>query len=124
MPGHIDLGHQHHTPWGVVHGGGMRSLLDLRLLRSGSSAGSLVPHRCCEQGQGAAGGSQRFGVAAGAAQDEGAMMPHEHGRRLTDLLPDARLVEIDDSGTLIPEDQPEQLATVLWDFVPASFPAG
>lgn len=52
------------------------------------------------------------------------MMPHEHGRRLTDLLPDARLVEIDDSGTLIPEDQPEQLATVLWDFVPASFPAG
>jgi hypothetical protein len=36
-----------------------------------------------------------------------------------DLFPDARLVLIDDSRTLIPEDQPEQFATALREFVPA-----
>ena len=38
------------------------------------------------------------------------MMPAEHGRRLAELLPQARLVEIADSYTLIPEDQPAVLA--------------
>lgn len=46
-----------------------------------------------------------------------AMMPREDGYRLADLLPQGRLVEIADSGTLIPEDQPEQLAHVLREFV-------
>lgn len=46
-----------------------------------------------------------------------AVMPREHGRRLAELLPLARLVEIADSGTLIPEDQPEQLARALREFV-------
>lgn len=45
------------------------------------------------------------------------MMPREHGKRLAELLPDARLVEIDDSATLIPEDQPEELARVLTEFL-------
>ncbi|WP_037356761.1 alpha/beta fold hydrolase [Amycolatopsis orientalis] len=45
------------------------------------------------------------------------MMPAEHGRRLADLFPDGRLVEIPDSGTLIPEDQPERLAKELTAFL-------
>jgi pimeloyl-ACP methyl ester carboxylesterase len=49
-----------------------------------------------------------------AKQDR--MMPPEHGRKLAALYPDARLIEIDDSYTLIPEDQPERLAEVIRDF--------
>jgi hypothetical protein len=44
-------------------------------------------------------------------------MPHEHGRRLADLFPNARLVEIADSYTLIPEDQPAELAAHLRAFL-------
>ena len=51
---------------------------------------------------------------------EDRIMPPEHGRRLTDLIPDARLVEIDDSYTLIPEDQPARLATAIREFVSAT----
>jgi pimeloyl-ACP methyl ester carboxylesterase len=43
-------------------------------------------------------------------------MPPEHGRRLADLLPDARLLEIPDSYTLIPLDQPAQLADAIREF--------
>jgi pimeloyl-ACP methyl ester carboxylesterase len=53
---------------------------------------------------------------------EDRMMPRRHGRRLADLFPDARLVEIDDSYTLLPEDQPEQLSRAIRDFVPARTP--
>jgi pimeloyl-ACP methyl ester carboxylesterase len=59
-------------------------------------------------------------LVAWATEDR--MMPRQHGRRLAELFPDARLVEIDDSYTLIPEDQPEQLTRVIQDFVPASTP--
>lgn len=45
-------------------------------------------------------------------------MPREHGRRLAELLPQGRLIEIADSGTLIPEDQPDQLTRALHEFVP------
>lgn len=45
------------------------------------------------------------------------MMPHDHGKRLAELLPNAELVEIVDSATLIPEDQPEELAQVLLGFL-------
>jgi pimeloyl-ACP methyl ester carboxylesterase len=41
---------------------------------------------------------------------EDQMMPPVHGRRLADLLPDGRLVEIPDSYTVIPLDQPQRLA--------------
>lgn len=44
------------------------------------------------------------------------VMPPEHGRRLTELLPNARLVEMDDSDTLIPLDQPERFAQVIREF--------
>ena len=41
---------------------------------------------------------------------EDRVMPPDHGRRLADLLPQGRLVEIADSYTLIPLDQPARLA--------------
>lgn len=45
------------------------------------------------------------------------MMPRAHGRRLAELLPQGRLLEIEDSRTLIAEDQPEQLASILREFI-------
>lgn len=50
-----------------------------------------------------------------AAEDR--VMPPEHGRRLAELLPDARLVEVADSYTLVPLDQPASLAGAVRDFV-------
>jgi pimeloyl-ACP methyl ester carboxylesterase len=41
----------------------------------------------------------------------------EHGRRLAALLPDARLVEISDSYTLVMRDQPEAFARAIREFV-------
>jgi pimeloyl-ACP methyl ester carboxylesterase len=51
---------------------------------------------------------------------EDRIMPPEHGRRLAEVLPNAKLVEIDDSYTLIPEDQPARLAAEIRDFVRGS----
>ena len=48
------------------------------------------------------------------------VMPPEHGRRLADLLPQGRLVEVDDSYTLIPLDQPARVAQVIREFTHAS----
>src|SRR5215208_563453 len=45
------------------------------------------------------------------------VMPPEHGRRLAELFPQGRLVEIPDSYTLIPEDQPGKLAHAIREFV-------
>ena len=44
------------------------------------------------------------------------VMPPEHGRRLAELLPQGRLVEVDDSYTLIPLDQPARLAQIIREF--------
>src|SRR6266581_6490428 len=55
-----------------------------------------------------------------ASQDR--VMPPEHGRRLAKLLPQGRLVEIDDSYTLIPLDQPVRLAQVIREFTGVSEP--
>ena len=44
------------------------------------------------------------------------VMPPDHGRRLADLLPQARLIELDDSYTLIPLDQPVRFAQVIRKF--------
>jgi len=54
-------------------------------------------------------GFDRPALVAWASEDR--LMPHEHGRRLAELLPQGRLVEIADSYTLIPEDQPQELAS-------------
>ncbi|MCU1687480.1 MAG: Haloalkane dehalogenase [Amycolatopsis sp.] len=59
-------------------------------------------------------------LVAWAKEDK--LMPIEHGSRLAKLFPDARLVEIEDSYTLIPEDQPDVLAALIRDFVPAHVP--
>jgi pimeloyl-ACP methyl ester carboxylesterase len=48
---------------------------------------------------------------------EDRIMPRDHGRRLADLLPQGELVEIADSYTVIPEDQPAELAKVIREFV-------
>jgi pimeloyl-ACP methyl ester carboxylesterase len=47
---------------------------------------------------------------------EDRVMPLEHGRRLAELLPSSTLVEIPDSYTLIPLDQPIQLAHAIRTF--------
>jgi pimeloyl-ACP methyl ester carboxylesterase len=44
------------------------------------------------------------------------VMPPEHGRRLAGLLPQGQLAEVADSYTLIPLDQPAQLAQLIRDF--------
>jgi pimeloyl-ACP methyl ester carboxylesterase len=41
----------------------------------------------------------------------------EHGRRLAELIPDSRLIEISDSYTLIMRDQPEAFAGAIREFV-------
>lgn len=51
------------------------------------------------------------------------MMPPEHGRRFAELLPNARLVEIADSATLVSEDQPAALAGHIRAFVASAVPA-
>lgn len=48
---------------------------------------------------------------------EDPLMPREHGPRLAELYPMGRLVEIADSSTLVPEDQPERLVEVLTHFL-------
>lgn len=45
------------------------------------------------------------------------LMPRDHGLRLAALLPQGRLVEIADSRTLIPEDQPTALVKALRKFI-------
>jgi pimeloyl-ACP methyl ester carboxylesterase len=44
----------------------------------------------------------------------------EHGRRLVELLPDARLVEIPDSYTLLMCDQPQAFSHAIRAFVAAT----
>lgn len=48
---------------------------------------------------------------------EDRVMPPDHGRRLTDLLPHSRLEEIAESYTLIPLDQPTKLASAIRRFI-------
>lgn len=49
--------------------------------------------------------------------------PFEHGRRLAELLPNSRLVSIDDSHTFVPEDQPEALAAAIRELMTDGSPA-
>jgi pimeloyl-ACP methyl ester carboxylesterase len=48
---------------------------------------------------------------------EGRMMPNEEGRRLAGAFQDARLVELSDCYTLIPEDRPSELAAAIEGFL-------
>jgi pimeloyl-ACP methyl ester carboxylesterase len=44
-------------------------------------------------------------------------MPRAHGRRLADMFPGGRVVEIAHSYTLVPEDQPAELAGAIRQFI-------
>jgi len=57
---------------------------------------------------------ERPALVVWAAEDK--VMPPQHGRRLAELLPRGRLVEVTDSYTLVPLDQPAALAGLLRDF--------
>lgn len=50
------------------------------------------------------------------------VMPPEHGRRLAEMLPKSRLVEVQDSYTLIPLDQPRTLAGSIRQFTQSFAP--
>jgi pimeloyl-ACP methyl ester carboxylesterase len=63
-------------------------------------------------------GFDRPALVVWASEDR--VMPPEHGRRLAEVLPQGRLVEVDDSYTLIPLDQPAKLAQVIREFTRAS----
>ncbi len=45
------------------------------------------------------------------------VMPPEHGRRLAQILPNARFEELEDTGALVQLDQPETVARLLAEFV-------
>lgn len=63
-------------------------------------------------------GFDRPALVSWAARDR--VMPPEHGRRLAELLPSGRLVEVDDSYTLVPLDQPDALAQEIRAFLQTS----
>ena len=54
---------------------------------------------------------------------EDRVMPLAHGRRLAELLPRGRLVEVEDSYTLIPLDQPARLARLVRELTHAPEPS-
>ncbi len=58
---------------------------------------------------------ERPALVVWASEDR--VMPPDHGRRLAELLPNGRLVEIPDSYTLIPLDQPKHLALLIRQFI-------
>jgi pimeloyl-ACP methyl ester carboxylesterase len=64
---------------------------------------------------------ERPALVVWASEDH--LMPREHGRRLAELLPQGRLVEIEDSYTLIPEDQPEVISNCIRQFLKEAAPA-
>jgi pimeloyl-ACP methyl ester carboxylesterase len=47
---------------------------------------------------------------------EDRVFPLEHARKLAELFPDARVEEVADSYTFVPEDQPERLADLVGSF--------
>jgi pimeloyl-ACP methyl ester carboxylesterase len=60
-------------------------------------------------------------LVAWAAEDR--VMPLAAGRRLAESFPNARFIEIPDSRTLIPIDQPHALAEAIARFVSSTVPA-
>ena len=56
-------------------------------------------------------------LIAWATEDK--VFPLEHARKLAERLPDARVEEIADSYSFVPEDQPERLAELIREFAGA-----
>jgi pimeloyl-ACP methyl ester carboxylesterase len=65
-------------------------------------------------------GFDRPALVVWASEDR--VMPPEHGRRLAELLPQGRLVELGDCFTLIPLDRPAALAEQIAAFI--RYPVG
>jgi len=63
-------------------------------------------------------GFDRPALVVWASEDR--VMPPAHGRRLAALFPHGQLIEVDDSYTLIPLDQPTRLAQIIREFTHAS----
>jgi pimeloyl-ACP methyl ester carboxylesterase len=61
------------------------------------------------------GGFARPTLLAWSPEDR--LFPIAHARRLAEILPDARVVEVHDAYCFVPEDQPERLAELIADFV-------
>jgi pimeloyl-ACP methyl ester carboxylesterase len=61
-------------------------------------------------------------LLAWATEDR--VFPLALGRRLAEVLPDARFVEVADSYTFVPEDQPAVLAELITEFVRTTPAAG
>jgi pimeloyl-ACP methyl ester carboxylesterase len=80
----------------------------LRYIRSASAAELDAASRALAS-------FDRPALVVWASEDR--VMPPEHGRRLAELLPHGRLAEVADSYTLIPEDQPAELARLVREFV-------
>lgn len=68
--------------------------------------------------------AERAGTFAGPVlvvwATEDRMYPRAYGRRLAEQFPQGRLVEIDDSYTLITEDQPDRLTEAIETFLTAT----
>jgi len=60
-------------------------------------------------------GFDRPALVVWATEDR--LMRPDYGKRLAELLPKSRLVEIADAYTLIPEDQPERCAQLIRAFI-------
>jgi pimeloyl-ACP methyl ester carboxylesterase len=60
-------------------------------------------------------GFERPALVVWASEDR--VMPPAHGGRMAGLLPHGQLLKVPDSYTLIPEDQPTQLARAISQFV-------
>ena len=56
-------------------------------------------------------------LLAWASEDK--VFPVEHAHKLAGILPDARVEEIPDSYSFVPEDQPDRLVELIRDFIPA-----
>ena len=98
---------------GATRGDGPLVRPDARAARSAATCASTcaAPRRAaasCSPRPRRCAAFDRPALVAWASEDR--LMPREHGRRLAELLPQGRLVEIADSYTLIPEDQPQVLA--------------
>jgi pimeloyl-ACP methyl ester carboxylesterase len=63
-------------------------------------------------------GFERPALVVWAARDR--VMPPGHAHKLAELLPRSELVEVADTYTLIPLDQPERLAALIREFTPAA----
>jgi pimeloyl-ACP methyl ester carboxylesterase len=81
----------------------------VRVLRAAAAAPGILV-----EAAGRLPGFDRPALVVWATEDR--VMPLEHGRRLAELLPQGKLVEVADSYTLLPLDQPAEFAQLVRGF--------